>query len=73
MPDIWHILQAMNHFFLTRERVPVGMEWTPILGVPLLCPSREDFACTYYSGTPVCSVSDHLLQLSCYMAIFSNM
>jgi hypothetical protein len=37
---------------------------------PTVFPSREEFARTYYLGTPVSSLPNHLLPLSCYMAKF---
>jgi hypothetical protein len=48
----------------------MDMERPPIPDVVPLCPSKEDFVCTYYLGTPVSSMSNHLLPLSCYMAKF---
>ena len=58
----------MARFFQTGDRVPVTAEQPPRPGLPPVCPSREEFARTYYSGTPVSSVPNHLLPLSCYMA-----
>src|SRR4051812_15824697 len=54
----------MNHYFITGQRVPVEGDQPPNPGMPPRCISRKDFAATYYGGTLVSSLPNHLLPLS---------
>ena len=66
---IQSILQAFTRYMMTGVRETFTEEEPEVPGRTPVCPTRDQIAHTYRRhGTPVSSVPNHLLPLSCYMS-----